>query len=61
MDFIFVDESTSHEVTNITLTEAGSHSHTITASTTVTVNSTGDGEAFSIVNPFVAIPYIIKC
>ena len=31
-----------------------------TVTTGITINSTGDGEAFSILNPYIALNYIIK-
>lgn len=39
---------------------SGSHSHSVTGTVSGTTDATGSGTAFSIVNPFIALPKIIK-
>lgn len=45
---------TTSATTGITINEGGSHTHTFTT------ESTGDGTAFSLLNPYLALSYIIK-
>lgn len=45
---------TQSATTNISINQAGSHTHTFTTS------SVGEGASFSIMNPFLALNYIIK-
>ena len=47
--------NTSNSTTGISINSAGSHSHTFTT------NATGSGTAFSVLNPFLSLNYIIKC
>jgi collagen type VII alpha len=52
---IVTGHATTSSTTGITINSGGAHTHTFTT------NTTGSGTAFSVMNPYLSLYYIIKC